>query len=90
MTNEQLQEQINRLQRELNDLKGLFYKDNYSNLEVFRKKVEFKSDVTIENISVNKTGGTNVIADDNHAVVIGAGGGTITITTKNGIITNIT
>jgi hypothetical protein len=90
MTPQELQE-FQNLKKEVADLKSLFYKDNYSDLEVFRKKVEFKSDVKLANIdTLTKTGGTNVIADGNTTINIGAGGGSITITTKNGIITAIT
>jgi hypothetical protein len=83
--------QFDNLKREVENLKALFYKDNYSNLEVFRKKVEFKANIKIADIdAITKTGGTATIADGNHAVSIPVGGGTITIVTKNGLITNIT
>jgi len=39
--------QFNNLKREVAELKDLFYKDKYSDLEVFRKKVQFKSDVNL-------------------------------------------
>jgi len=90
------QEKINKLEREINELKSLFYKDNYSNLQVFRKKTELKGDATISKANITDlndlttTGGTAVIADGQHDVVIGVGGGTIHITTKNGVITAIT
>lgn len=45
MTPEEIQ-QFNDLKKEVETLKQLFYKDNYSDLEVFRKKVLFKSDAT--------------------------------------------
>lgn len=41
----QLQNQIDQLKRQLNNLQQLFYKDNFSDLEIFRKKVQFNSDV---------------------------------------------
>lgn len=99
MTNEELQRQIERLERELNNLKSLFYKDNYSNLQVFKKNVEFKGDVSlndliiadadITNISdLDKTGGTNVVADSTYTFNI-ASHTIISISTKNGIITAI-
>ena len=90
MTNEQLQLQIDNLTKELQDLKNLYFKDNFSNLEVFRKQVQFKANVDLDNINkITKTGGTAVIADGNHTKNIGAGGGSITITSKNGVITAI-
>ena len=91
MNEEQLTLEIHQLRKELDDLKGLFFKDNYSNLEVFRKKVQFKADVDLNNLNdLISTGGTAVIADGNHVVAIPDGGGNITIVTKNGIITSIT
>lgn len=102
MTPQELQE-FNNLKKEVADLKALFFKDSYSNLEVFKKKVLFKSSVemagsisitdsaSIADVdSITTTGGTAVIADGNHSKSIPDAGGTITITTKNGIITNIT
>lgn len=44
-TNEELQNQIYILKTELETLKILFYKDDYSNLEVFRKQVLFKNNI---------------------------------------------
>ena len=90
MTNEQLQLQIDKLTKELQDLKNLYFKDNFSDLEIFRKKVQFRADVDLDNINkITKTGGTDVIADGNHTINIGADGGSITITSKNGVITAI-
>lgn len=83
--------QFDNLKREVEELKSLFYKDNFTNLQIFRKQVEFKSDITIANIdSITKTSGVAPISDDNHVVNIPDGGGSITITTKNGIVTAIT
>jgi len=87
MTLQELQD-FNNLKKEVETLKSLFYKDNYSNLEVFRKQVQFLADMDIKTIS--KTNGIAPIADGNHTVNIGEGGGSITITSKNGIITAIT
>jgi hypothetical protein len=87
MTNE---EEIAQLKIDIEELKRLLYKDNFSNLEIFRKKVEFKANVDLDNINkITKTGGTAPIADGSTIVNIGALGGSITITTKNGIITAI-
>lgn len=80
--------QFDNLKRELQDLKNLFFKDNFSDLEIFRKKVQFNAGLDIK--LIDKTADTAPIADGNHAVSIPVGGGTITIATKNGIITNIT
>jgi len=91
MTNEELQIKVDKLERELNELKMLFYKDNYSNLEVFRKQIQFKADIDMANINkITKTAGTAPIVDGNKTINIGDGGGSITISTKNGIITAIT
>ena len=85
-----LQDQVNKLTQELETLKRLFYKDSYSDLEVFRKQVQFKANVDMGNINtITKTGGTDPIGDGGHTVSIPVGGGSVTITTKNGIITNI-
>lgn len=45
-TNIELQIEIDQLKQELETLKSLFYKDNYTDLQVFRKKVQFKSNLT--------------------------------------------
>jgi len=94
MTPEELQ-QFELLKREVQDLKSLILKDNFSDLQIFRKKTEFKGDTTITKADITnlndltQTGGTAVIADGVHTVSIGAGGGSITVQTKNGVITAI-
>ena len=99
MTNEELQEQVNKLERELNELKSLFYKDNYSNLQVFKKDIEFKGNVNVSKLTIedaditdisdlDTTGGTAVIADGTATFNTGSHT-TISITTKNGIVTAI-
>jgi hypothetical protein len=88
--------QFDKLKQEIDNLKQLLLKDEYSNLKVFRKQVEFKNDIIVTKVDIsnindlNQTGGTAVIADGNHTVNIGVGGGSITIVTKNGIVTSIT
>ena len=57
MANEELQSQIDKLQRELNDLKGLFYKDNFSDLEIFRKKIQFlNKSINLKNLPTSASG----------------------------------
>ena len=51
MTNEELQQQINKTNQEIETLKQLFYKNNYSKLQVFEKDVIFKGDVSSPNKS---------------------------------------
>jgi len=83
-------QEITELRREIELLKSLFYKDKFSNLDIFRGKVQFKSGITITDIDdIEKTGGTAPIADGAHQLTT-ASGYYITITTKNGIITNLT
>lgn len=48
MDNNQLTLEIAQLKLQVETLKQLFYKDNYSDLEVFRKKVQFNSDVLLK------------------------------------------
>jgi hypothetical protein len=50
MTPEELQ-QFNELKKEVEELKSFVHKDEYSDLKIFRKKVQFKSDVKLANIS---------------------------------------
>lgn len=45
MNNEELTTEVQRLTTELENLKGLFYKNNFSDLQIFTKKVQFKSNV---------------------------------------------
>ena len=42
------EEQVAQLKREVEELKVLFFKDSYSDLQVFRKNVVFKGDVTFD------------------------------------------
>jgi len=86
MTNE---EKISQLEKDVAELKQLISKDEYSNLKIFRKQVQFKSDVNFDNINkVTLTGGTAPIADGVYQLTT-ASGYYIKITTKNGIITNL-
>ena len=89
-----------QLKRRVDELEKLFFKDNFSDLEIFRKKVQFKSDVTMDAltlasltatnlVSLTKTGGTNVIADNTYTFNTGSHT-QIAISTKNGVITAIT
>jgi len=90
MENPNYQTEIDKLKAEIKELKESLYKDEYSDLKIFRKKAKFSSDITIENIDdIAKTGGTEPIADGAHQLTTAAGY-YITITTKNGIITNLT
>lgn len=36
-----MQEEINQLRKELDELKSLYYKDNFSSSQIFRKDVQF-------------------------------------------------
>lgn len=86
MTNE---EKISQLEKDVAELKQLISKDEYSNLKIFRKQVQFKSDVNFDNINkITLTAQTAPIADGAHQLTT-ASGYYITITTKNGIITNL-
>lgn len=52
-----LQQQVDNLTKEVETLKKLIFKDNYSDLQVFTKKVQFKSGV---NLDGNTTLGTSI------------------------------
>jgi hypothetical protein len=45
--NEDLNDKVNRLETELNDLKALFFKDNFSNQQIFRKDVEMARKISL-------------------------------------------
>lgn len=49
MDNNNLQLEVDKLKKELETLKNLFYKDNFSNLQVIRKQTEFKGDIIFRN-----------------------------------------
>ncbi len=53
---QQLQKQVDDLKKELNDLKILFYKDNFSNLKVFVKDVQFNSLLRFPNADTTAAG----------------------------------
>jgi len=72
---------INQLRRDFEDFKALMLKDEYSTYKIFRKKCVFLQ-------SVNLTGDDNPIADGTYTFDKTTDT-TIAITTKNGIITNI-
>lgn len=78
--------EIEKLKEEIDTLKKLIYKDNYSDLQIFTKKVQFKSNVNIDG-KLTQTGITP-IADGSYTF-IKATHSTLEITTKNGIVTNI-
>lgn len=40
-----MEERVTQLERELAELKALYYKDNFSDKEYFRKRVEFEREV---------------------------------------------
>jgi hypothetical protein len=86
MTNE---EKIAQLEKQLQDLKDFVYKDEYTTLKIFRKDINFKKDVTLNNIKLlSLTAGSAVIADGTTTFdkILN---NSIAITTKNGIVTSI-
>jgi hypothetical protein len=89
-----LRTQVQDLQDKVYHLNDLFFriffidKAVFQNPAYFNGKTYFKGDTDITKII--KTAGTAPIADGSKVVTIPVGGGSITITTKNGIITNIT
>ena len=86
-----------QLRREVELLRDLFFKDNFPEKQIFRKKVHFKGDATIDNsvltsveiTEITGTSGVAPITNGLHTVSIPVGGGDIKITTVNGIITAI-
>lgn len=56
MDNQNLQKQIDDLKKELNDLKILFNKDNFSNLKVFVKDVQFNNLLKFPNADTTAAG----------------------------------
>jgi hypothetical protein len=84
-----------QLKRRVDELEKLFFKDNFTDLEIFRKKVEFKSGVDMESLtltdlaSLTKSNGANVIADNVYTFNTGSNT-QLSITTKNGVIIAIT
>ena len=86
MTNE---EKIAQIEKQLKDLKDFVYKDEYPILKIFRKDVNFKKDVTLSNLKVlNLTAGSAVVADGT-TTFNKVTNNSISITTKNGIVTAI-
>ena len=55
-TNQQLQKQVDELEKKLKDLKDLFYKDNFSNLKVFAKDVQFNNLLRFPNADTTAAG----------------------------------
>lgn len=56
MDNAQLQKQIDDLKKQIEDLKILFYKDNFSNLKVFQKDVQFNKLLRFPNADTTAAG----------------------------------
>lgn len=52
METAQLQEQINKLQSELNDLKAQFYRNNFSSYQTFNKSSVFTTTLTVPRYTV--------------------------------------
>ena len=71
-----MQEEINQLRKELDELKSLYFKDNFSNSQIFRKdstfsgKVGFYSKVPVsqQGAVTSPTGGTTVDAEARIAI----------------------
>ena len=69
-----MEERITQLEKELYELKALYYKDNFSDKEFFRKRVEFEREVRFGSGQVGFFGVTPVSRQS--AVTTPSGGGT--------------
>lgn len=69
-----MEERITRLERELAELKALYYKDNFSDKEFFRKRVEFEREVRFGSGQIGFFAATPV--SKQSAVTTPTGGGT--------------
>ena len=56
MDTQQLQKQIDDLKKEIADLKIKFFKDNFSNLRVFKKDVQFNKTMTFPTADTTAAG----------------------------------
>lgn len=65
-----LKQQVEDLQKEVAELKDLFFKGNYSTLQVFSKVVQFDAG-TIQNSDITLKGGKNIIFDRTTGSSIG-------------------
>lgn len=84
MTTEELTNKVMSLEKEVNDLKDIIYKDDYPPLKIFRKEVDFQKGIK----KLTTTGGVPVVADGTVTFDVLVDG-RISITTKNGIVTAI-
>ena len=56
MDNKQLQQEIIRLQQEIDNIKRIISKDDFSDLKIFVKNVQFKSNINIQNLPTSSSG----------------------------------
>jgi hypothetical protein len=86
--------EIAELRREVELLRNLYYTDNFTSKQIFRKKIEFKQpvDLTIGTVAditkIIATGGTAPKADGTYTFDKTTDT-TLAITIKNGIITGL-
>lgn len=73
MTAEELQNKIEQLEKELKNLKDLFYKDSYSKLKVFKEDIILKGELRHTGEKVGFFDETPVVQADAIAEPAGAG-----------------
>jgi len=78
---EDLRAEVKRLSNELQNLKNLYYKDNFSDLQIFRKKVKFSGDVGLYGVDPVARAG---------AITTPSGGGTVDAEARTAIGSIIT
>lgn len=69
-----MEERVIQLERELAELKAIYYKDNFSVLQTFRKEVSFLNTVSIKDTTLNlgSTTGTKIGATGDKVGFLGA------------------
>ncbi len=83
-----LQEQVMTMQRELDALRGDYYKDNYPSKIIFRKDVEMQGTFTQATVNPTTSFGLGVTpVGTQSAIANPSGGSTIDTECRNAVIT---
>lgn len=84
METAQLQEQIAKLQAQINDLSEKFYKNNFSASQIFNKSCEFTASLKVPSYTTLPTGEVGHIAETGGKLYICTTGGSSSIWTLVG------
>lgn len=84
-----LKQEIDRLNRELNEFKTVYYKDNFNQLQVFRKDVQFLGTASFASLNPSTSFGLGVTPIVRQPSIADPAGGTTVDTEARSAINQI-